>query len=119
MLPILRLFVAKLPSHTPLDPLPCPGGHSDEHLWKGGWQTPLLYPSGNRRKPLCFAPGEKKESRLNGDYSFGKRTEEARLAKDKGIAWDQEPWTATCRQPGACTCTGLRRVCGRKLKAKL
>lgn len=90
MLPILMLFMAKLPSHTPPDPLPCPGGHSDERLWRGDWQTPLLYPSGNHRKPLCFAPGEKKKTLFSADYSLGKYTEETHLVRDKGNAWEQE-----------------------------
>lgn len=87
--------MAKLPSHTPLDPLPCLGARSDERLWRDDWQTPLLYPSGNHRKPLCFAPGEKKKSLLNGNYSFCKCTDKTHLVRDKGNAWDQEPWTAT------------------------
>lgn len=86
--------MAKLPDHTPLDPLPCPGGHSDERLWRGDWQTPLLYPSGNHRKPRCSAPGENKQSLLNGDYSFGKCMEEEHLVKHKENICDQEPWTA-------------------------
>lgn len=77
MSPILRLLMAKLPSHTPRDPLPCPGGRSDGRLWKDDWQTPLLYPSGNRRKPRCFSPGETKKCLLNGNYSSGKCTDKA------------------------------------------
>lgn len=54
------VLMAKLPSHTPQDLLPCHGDHSGEHLWRGDWQIPLLCPSGNHKKPLCFGPGEKK-----------------------------------------------------------
>lgn len=68
--------MVKLPGHTPLDLLPCPAGRSDEHLWRDDWQTPLLYPSGNHRKPLCSAPGEKEKSLLNDDYSFSKCMDE-------------------------------------------
>lgn len=73
--------MAKLPSHTPLGLQPCHGDHSGERLWRGDWQIPLLYPFGNHRKPRCFAPGEKKNKLLNGNYSFGKCTEQAHLIK--------------------------------------